>query len=327
MTSGKVISIASRNWKVMLKALFSQIIILALAVSLCMLIFGGFVEEILEAFSSVDFSGFIAELIQSITNKTFDSEKFAHDLSFIISDIRDAVETIPNIWNKVEVSYVICLVLLLLYRMLISFTDVSVGFQVHEFMTSNASRPFTWFLVKKFGESCRFISLQMLLTLPLDLMIFISSGAIFVIAAVQIGFWAAIPAGLVLLVMYSLRHSMFSFWLPSLVSDELGVRKSLTKGVATIPYRFGQVFWKTLVIILSMSLIFVISLLYINNSIVKLIVGTVPNLVLFFLLKCVNLVEYFEATSRPYFSKNVDVEGTERYNKKAQRRSRRIKNG
>lgn len=323
MTSNKVFMLASHNWKVMLKALFCQIIILALVSALCLLIFGGLVEEILGAFSSVNFSEFFADIVESFTNKTFDAELFAQKVSQMVASIRDAVETIPNVWNRVEVSYVICIILLLVYRMLISLTDVTVGFQVCEFMTSNASRPFTWYFVKKFGESLRFISLQMLITLPLDAMILISSVALYLLLAILLGFWALIPTLAVLLVLFTVRYTLFAFWLPSIVSDDLGVCKSLTKGVATVPYRFWQVFWKTLLIVSCMAIVTTVSVLYINNSVLKLIVSTVPNLVLFFFLKCVNLAEYFECTNRPYFCKNVDVEGTERYNKKAERRNKR----
>lgn len=323
MTSNKVILLASNNWKVMLKALFCQVIILALVAALSLMIFGGLVEEIIEAFSSVEFSEFTQEIFSAFANNNFDADLFAQNVTILISEIHDAVETIPNVWNRVEVSYLLCLALLLGYRLLISLTDVAVGFQVHEFMTSNASRPFTWFFVKKFRESLWFATLQMLLALPLDVMILISCGAICLLLAIVMGLWAIIPAVALLLVLFAVRHALFAFWLPALVSDEVGVRKSLTKGVSTIPYRFGQVFWKTLLIVLTMMVITVVSLLYINNSLLKFVVGTVPNLILFFILKCVNLVEYFEVTNRPYFCKNVNVEGTERYNKKMARKNKK----
>ena len=324
MRSGKVISVAAHNWKAMLKGLLCQIVILALMSALALMIFGGLVEEIVGALSSVDFSEISQDIFQAMQNNTFDAEQFSQQLSQIIAEIRTAVETIPNVWNRVEVSYVVCFLLLFVYRLLISLTDVAVAFEVQEFMTSNASRPFTWYFVKKFWESLQFSAVQMLLTLPLDAMILIFSGAIYLLLAWIIGVWAMIPAIVMFIVMYTARHTLLAFWLPSIASDELKVRQSLTKGVSAIPYRFGQVFWQTLLITIGMVAISLVSITYIHNSILKIIVATVPNFLLFFLLKCVNLVEYFECSNRPYFSKNVDVEGTERYNKKAARRNRRL---
>lgn len=60
-------------------------------------------------------------------------------------------------WDRVEWSYISVIVLFLVYRMLVSFSDVPVSFQLYEYMTSNTARPFTWYFVKnsvKAAASC-----------------------------------------------------------------------------------------------------------------------------------------------------------------------------
>lgn len=319
----KAFVLSANNWKVMLKALFCQVLILALMSALCFLIFGGLVEDCIEIFSSVDWSGFLENTFNAIANAEFNAADFSAELDELISQTREVIESIPNIWNRVEVSYVICIVMFLVYRMLISFSDVSAGCQIQEFMTSNSSRPFTWYFVKKFIVSLKFASLQTLLALPLDFFIVISGLGICLALAIVMGWWSVVPAVLIMVTLYSARQAYFAFWLPTVVTDEMGVRKSLTKSVSVIPYRFWHVFWKTLAVVCVMAACFVLSVVYVQNSILKLFVSTVPNLILFFILKCVNFVEYFEATKRPYFYKKVDVEGTERFNKKYQRATKR----
>ena len=53
--------------------------------------------------------------------------------------------------------------------------------------------------------------------------------------------------------------------------------------------------------------------MYVDNGWAQTAVVTVPNLILFFYLKCVNMREYFDTTNRPYFHKKMYIEGTDRY--------------
>ena len=323
MLFNKAMSLAVHNWKVMVKALICQMLILALIVALCFLIFGSFVDDVMNVFAAGEWEKFVSETVESVATATFNGNEFAAKLAECIEKTQEAIEAIPNIWNRVEVSYVSFIALLLLYRILISFSDVAVSFQLEEFLTSNTARPFTWFLAKKFGESCKFSLLQMAVTLPLDILVLLGSTCICLIFVLTLKWWSIIPAVLILLLLYSARLAYFAFWLPSIPADGLTVSQAFKKGLATIPYRFWHVFWKTFVTICLMAAIALVSVLYVQNHVWKFVLSVVPNLILFFLLKCVNFVEYFENARRPYFVKYVDVEGTERYNKKHARKNRK----
>lgn len=316
MLFNKAVSLAARNWKVMLKALVCQVLILALIVSLCVLVFGSVVDDVINVFAAGQWQEFLTDTVESVATATFNGEQFAQNLTKCLEATQDAIEAIPNMWNKVEVSYISLIVVVFVYRVLISFSDVAVSFQLEEFMTSNTARPFTWFFFKKFGESCKFSLLQMAIALPLDFFVLLGSMGILLIFVLTLRWWSIIPALFILLLLYSARLSYFAFWLPALATDGLTVSQAIKKGLSTIPYRFGKVFWKTFVIVCLMAAIALVGMLYVHNNILKAAVAILPNLVLFFLLKCVNFVEYFENAHRPYFVKYVDVEGTERFNKK-----------
>ncbi len=318
----KALMLSAYNWKVMLKALICQLLILALMSALCFVMFGGLVEDCLAIFSDINFGEFLSETIKSVVNAEFDVNEFSAQLSTVIDQTREAIESIPNMWNRVEVSYIACFFMFLVYRMLVSVSDLTVGCQIQEFMTSNATRPFLWYFVKKFGASMKFVCLQMLLALPLDFFIILVGIGICVSLTVFMGWWSVVPAIAVLLVLYSARHTYFAFWLPTVTTEDLGVAKSLTKSVSRIPYRFWNVFWKTLVLICIMGVCITVSLLFVENSVLKFVLCTVPNLVLFFIMKCVNFTEYFAANNHPFFCKKVYVEGTVGFNKKAARKAR-----
>lgn len=322
----KSLSLSVYNWKVMLKALFCQVLILAVVFALSYLIFGGLVDDIVEIFASGNWGKLLSDTFEAVGNGTFDSAVFADQLRESLENLVESIESLPNIWNRVEVSYVSFLLIICMYRMLVSFSDVTVGFQLHEFMTANASCPFFWYFIKKQGESWRFVLLQMFITLPLDFLLFAGSIGLGLMLCLFFGLWTLVPTALIVWVLYSLRQTVFAFWLPSLVADGEGsVVRGLKKGLSIIPYRFGKVFWKWLLGSFLIFAITAVSVMFIGNPVLMTLVTSLPSFIVFYILKCVNFTEYFAYSNRPFFYKRLDVEGTERYNKKEARKARRDK--
>jgi len=320
----KSLSLSVYNWKVLLKALFCQVLILAMVLALCYLIFGGLVDDIVKIFAAGNWGGLMSDTFEAIADGTFDSAAFTEQLRQSLEELVDSIESIPNIWNRVEVSYVSFVLIICMYRMLVSFSDVTVGFQLHEFMTANNSRPFFWFFIKKQGESWRFVLLQTLITLPLDFLLFAGSIGLGIMLCVFFGIWALIPTALIALVLYAIRQTIFAFWLPALVSDCDGkVVGGLKKGLSVIPYRFGKVFWKWLLGSFVIFATTAVAVTFIGNPVLMAAVVSLPSFMVFYVLKCVNFSEYFAYSNRPFFYKRLDVEGTERYNKKEERKARR----
>lgn len=322
----KSLSLSVYNWKVMLKALFCQVLILAMVVAISYLIFGGVVDDIVKIFASGNWGELMSDTFEAIGNGTFDSATFTERLRQSLEELVNSIESIPNIWNRVEVSYISFVLVICFYRILISFSDVTVGFQLHEFMTANNDRPFFWYFIKKQGESWRFVLLQMLITLPLDFLLFAGSVGLGLLSCLFFGIWTLVPTALITLVLYALRQTLFAFWLPALVSDGDGsVSCGLKKGLSVIPYRFGKVFWKWLLGTFVIFAITAVSVTFIGNPVLMTVVTSLPSFLVFYIMKCVNFTEYFAYSNRPFFYKRLDVEGTERYNKKEARKARRAK--
>ena len=318
----KSLSIASYNWKVLLKSILYQILLLALVLALGFTIFGNLVDDLIRVIKDNHISDFVSQTINAIVNGEFDSAQFTTKLNEVISNLQTGISSLRHPYGVVELTYVLFVLILLLYRLLVSLTDVSVVCQLDEFMTSNASRPFTWFFFKKQGRTWKFALLQTVLTLPLDTLIVTGSIGFYLLFLIAFNWWTIIPVCVIALLLYTVRLTYFAFCLPAVASEDLPTHEAFRRGLSLIVSRFWRVFWKTLIVVCVMVVLSVLSIMYIGNTWVKTLVFTIPNFVLFFYLKCVNIVDYFQADNRPFFYKRVDIEGTDRYNRKLARRNK-----
>lgn len=315
----KSLSIASHNWKTLVKSLLLQVVLLALVVALGFTVFGNLAEGIVDIINDHSITDFVYNTINAIVDGTFDSGDFTSQLNDVIDTLQQSVSALKHPWGMVEISYVLLALIVLGYRVLVSVTDIPVVCQLDEFMTSNATRPFAWFFFKKQGKIWTFALLQMVVTLPLDILILTGSIGFYLLFLIAFNWWTIIPVAVIALLFYVARLTLFAFCLPAIVCDDLSTRQGFKKGLSAIFTRFWHVFWKTLVAVVLMVVISVLSIMLISNPIVSTLVITVPNFVLFYFLKCVNVVEYFKMDNRPFFHKRVDIEGTDRYNRKLRR--------
>ena len=319
----KPLKLASHNWKVLLKSIIYQALLLALFIALGFLIFGNLFDDITRLIRDNDVMDFLQRTVNSIFTAEFNSEQFATELTELIANMQQSISSVRLPFGGVTLSYVLFIFILVIYRLLVSLTDIACDCQLEEFMTANAERPFTWFFIKKQGRSWEFVLLQTALVLPLD--IFIVSGCVgfYLMFLIAFNWWTIIPVALIALLFYVIRQSLFAFCLPAVVCEDLPTRKAYKMGLSKIMTRFWHVFWKTLIVMCLMVGISVVALMFIENPIVSTIVLTVPNFILFFYLKCIYIVEYFQADNRPYFYKRVDIEGTDRHNRKVARLAKR----
>lgn len=323
MLFNKTVRIALVNWKTFLKSLLFQALSLALLVALMTFAFGSLAQEVLTAFRSTGADETISHILQSLLDGTFNADHFINeDMKTLIVNIKQSLESVSNVWNRVEVSVIVCAVAFLFYRFLVSCTDITVGYQIDEFMSSNSARPFTWFLFKKAGRSIRFVGLQMLLAIILDALIFSSGMAMAVICMAVFGLWAIIPVLLFSIVLYAMRHSFMAFCLPSVVyNDTQRVSTAFRKGITESINNFGKILGRTLLIILLMVVTTALSYLFNQNRFIVLTVSALINFVLFYIIKCLNFVLYYESNNYPYFFRPILLEGTEQHNRKIKKKN------
>lgn len=312
----KPLSITALNWKVLIKSILCQILILALMLALGFTIFGNLVGDMIRVVNENHILDLIAKMINAIVGGEFDGAVFTEELNQVMVSMREGIAQLRHPFGVMELTYVLFVVIVVMYRLLVSITDVTVECQLDEFMTSNASRPFTWYFFKKQAQTWKFALLQTAFALPLDVLIVTGSLGFYLIFLLAFNWWTIIPVCVIAILLYAIRLTVFAFCLPSVVCSELKTRDAFKQGLAQIVNHFWTVFWKTLVVLCFIVVVSVLSLTFISNTWVKTVALTIPNFVLFFYLKCINIVEYFIADNRPFFYKRVDIEGTDRYNRK-----------
>ena len=110
-----------------------------------------------------------------------------------------------------------------------------------------------------------------------------------------------------------------AFWLPTIAtSGNNSVTQCLRDGIAKLLYHFWHVYWKNLVVLLSVVALSVLITFHsrylpagINQSTVAAIGTSVVSLIGFFVIKCINMAEFYAANNRPFFYKRFNVYGTE----------------
>lgn len=322
----KPLQLAAYNWKVLLKSILYQILLLALVIALGYLVFGDLVDDVTTVLRQNNFGEFISETVNSIVDASFNSDEFAARLGELINDLHASIGSLQLPFGGVTMSYVLFCVILVVYRLLVSLTDVAVCCQLDEFMTSNAERPFTWFVIKKQRQTWVFGLLQTVSALPADILIVCGCIGFYLLFLLAFNWWTVIPVAVLAVLFYAVRLSLFAFCLPETVcNSEQPSARAFKRGISKAILRFWHVFWKTLVVICIIIAVGLTCILTIDLPIVSAAVVSVVSFVLFFYLKCVNIVEYFRAENRPFFYKRVDIEGTDRYNRKQERLAKRGK--
>ncbi|MEG1706902.1 MAG: hypothetical protein RR291_05355, partial [Clostridia bacterium] len=242
----------------MLTSVIFQLVVFALVIALCFLIFSDVAEIIMNVFLSDDISTIVYNQIESIRNNTFNSEQLILDIKDIIDNVREKIEQIPNAYNSIILSYFMGILILSIYRMINSISDYAVVSRMNEFMSSNVNRPMLWFFVKKFIRSLKYVVIQFFTAAWLDAFLMFGCFGLLITLFLPLKTAGVVIVGVLFIGLYSLRYAMFTFFLPTLVNnEELTTRQAFWKSIAGVTtcikrlvLKIGSLFFSITVIIL-----------------------------------------------------------------------------
>ncbi len=318
------LSVACNNLRVMLRAVVVQLVVVALVLAIVIALFGDIFADVLTFIDNIGFSNFIVQTVNSIGNGTFNVDEFTANFESVANAILEGLGGFSRLSNVAIISYLVAFGFVFLYRVLVSLPDVATVYQISEFMTSNARRPFFWCFSKKMVNALVFSLTQFAVTAPLDLaLIFITVGTyVLLLPAFK---YALVFALVVFVCLYAMRTAFFAFWLPVYTEGEgtVSVREALHLAVSKGVYVFSRLFAHTLLAILIALVFDALAILFIPLQSVALAVALLVSLVCFYYLKCLSLVAYYGCENRQYFVNFVEIEGTESYIKKQQRQLKR----
>lgn len=308
---GNALKIALINWRTMIKSVFIQLLVFAIVVALCLWAFNGLFVSISALIEDIDFDGAVTTMFEEITSGTLSSRQLIDNVVAIVERVVEAVNEVPNFIGRINLSYLLAIGILCVYRMTIGCCDVSVMCQVTEFMTSNSFRPFSWYFFKKIVLSIKFLFWQFLIATAFDLLVICSGMGLYVVMLPIFHSAALIIALILTVALYVARQALFAFWLPVIIADsQKKPLKALNTALCKIPNRFWNVFWKYLVAIavsLSCWLGIIALRLYCGISSYWMFISTAMTFFSFYVIKCIAVTEYFEDSKRQYFTVRIKL--------------------
>ncbi|MCM1043535.1 MAG: hypothetical protein NC350_04945 [Corallococcus sp.] len=314
MRFGKAFGLSATCWKLMVKTVVCQVLLIALVIALCLLIVGGLFETVMTAVNEIRFAEAVETVVDGIKSGNFNGDILGQAADILLQDFGKVLEQLPQLFGRMELAYLMLILIYVACRMLVASSDIAVYCSLGEFMTTNYIRPFTWYFVKKLGKSFRFVLLQAVTAILLDFVIIFSTVG-FSLLLLPFGSWTFVPALVLGIALYAMRLTLLSLWAPSIVMENVGVGKGLGNGFASVTKCFWSVYVKTFAVVCVMAIVTVGANWLLPSAITAAVTAAI-DLIAFYLLKCVNMVEYFESKQLPYFYKKLKMFGLEEVEKK-----------
>lgn len=301
----------------MLKSVVCQLIIIAFILGILLLAVSPVVERALLLFEQTEIDTHIQSLIEVLWRNP-DSTRVSEMAGLIIDDIIEVVETAGDLFISIAWSYVGIILGLVGYRFLLSLSDYPVMNSMTDFMQTSTSHAFVWYFFKKFLKSAKFSLAQLSCVIWLDLFVFFGTVGFYVFILSPLGAVGVVLAVLMFILAYSVRIAFYACWLPEYVLSGKGVFASLSASLQYSVARFWHIAYKVAILVtasglLSVLISYLLNLISCPAYVVTLITAFI-SFYGFYFIKCVGVVEYFEAQEKPYFTKKIKItDDTELY--------------
>jgi hypothetical protein len=312
----KALRLSVTNLPLILKTIFTQLIIMSIILAVFALCVSGVVNKAIALFNELQFKENINMILENFAaffagDEAFDNDKMYNDIMNLVLSLRDAVDQIQGLFVSFGWAALFLILGIGAYRYFIAFTDIPATMHLTEFMQTSNGRPYIWYFFKNFGKTIKFSFWQMISTFWLDALVLFGVLGVYIVLLAPLKIFGIIIAVLFLIFAYSARQTMFTFWLPQMTVNDQGIRESLRISFQKVIRVFWSVFWKVAVII-SISTFATLIINYFTQDLTKLnwvsaFITAALNLYSFLLIKCVGAVEYFEQEEKPYFVKKVKI--------------------
>lgn len=166
---------------------------------------------------------------------------------------------------------------------------------------------YLWGIYKNFGKFASYQFPYIFVTLVSDLFVFFAIVGAYLSVFVELKLAGLIITAVMALICFSFRMSLFSFWAVERIYSGEGVVISFRNSLKLIIDRFFPVFASTFITLFLCLATLVLLRLFVSNRIVSWALSFASILISFYELRCMNLVQYYEAIEKPYFTKKLDL--------------------
>lgn len=233
-------------WKILAYMILTTLVIIGLAYA-CSL-------PILEVLTEQGFSKQFVDLFVNFSRSFNIYEFMANGVSLVDLFIQIIVANIANLWLYIVLFLVIIILIRAFFAGFYAFSATNV---LYYYMGSNIRYGFTHSLFALFKTNIKYQLCSLLIVFPID--------CAFMVALYFLLRWFVVSEGLLILapiavffiaiLLFSLKITFFSGWIPAIVVFECGVWKGLKKGIKAVLRRFYRSFSTSVFVILSIIIL------------------------------------------------------------------------
>lgn len=235
-----------KNYTLVLKVAITQLIFIAVIFGTGVLLASDMIVDVNTGLTEFGIIDKLSVIIGEISSGSFDAQRF----QLLATELQEAVfawgASIDFFYQMVALSVVVILGMILVTVYFTNFYMVPFNQNLHDFMSTSAKIPYLWRFVKSFGTSAKTQLIYVAFPLLLDLFIIVGTLGAYSMIFSLLGLIGVFLTVAILILLLSLRKTLFAFWIPAMVINQLPVVASMKEGFKLLADGFGKVFARIL---------------------------------------------------------------------------------
>ena len=303
----RTLNLAFHTYPIHLKSLLLQLAVVALVVAIVALFFfntgGQIVDEIKAEKVIEQATGIIEDIVEG---KTSEEDGFNDKIVDFVDSLKNVFTAIPNLVQKVSLAVWLFIILGYVLYFFFGMTLYVNMYAINRFMSTNVSGFYLWTYIKEFKNN-----LKINLSAALICMIFDAGVAMAVVGAYVMAFsgWGTVGivvSVLLFIFLLSIRRTVLSYWIPTFIVEECGVKEAFKKSVGMMLDDFGKLLLKTFIVIFATVALALVSM-WLFEVVWAGVIIILLSLIAGHYLTCSYLVDYYEHNHKTYFTKKVKL--------------------
>jgi len=299
-----------KNYTLVLKVAITQLVFIAIILGLGSLVASDVIVDVNTGLLEYGIIEKFKVIVDEISSGTFDAQRF----SLLMSEFERAIfswgSSVDFFYEKVAISAIVIFTLIFVSAYCMGLYIVPFNQNIHDFMSTSAKIPYVWRFVKSFGKSAKTQLVYVFFPFLIDVFIILGTISIYSNILSFLGLVGVILTVVVGLVFLTLRKTLFAFWVPAMVINEMPVKASMKEGFKLLADCFGRVFWRILSAT-TIALLLVVVLLFGAVNIWTLLLAVFIILHGELLVSTVCMVEYYNQSNFGFYidqMKTVEAE-------------------
>ncbi len=298
-----------KNYSLVLKVAITQLIVLALLVGVGSIFVNDIVVNVETGLVQFGVIDRLNAVFAEITSGEFSVEQFNVLLEELRQSISDWAGEVDFFYQKLALSGFALFLFFIITTYCLNFYAVPFTQNISDFMSTSAKVPFFWRFCKSFGKSAKTQLIYILGPFLLDAFILFGVIGLYSLVLSYSGLAGLVITAIILIVMVSLRKTLFAFWLPAMAVNQLPPMASMREGVKMIADGFGRVFWRILLVTLFTYALITVFLFGVVN-LVTIIIAAFFMMHNELFIHTVSMVEYYRQSNFGFYideMKAVDI--------------------